>query len=161
MTPWTTAHQASPSMGFSRQEYWKGVPLPSPKIQHSCSKLNLSINENHIMRERGKESFCFSLHSYYYSYHLTSDKMNGSSDTASNSLTSTGYSTIKLYSNNCLPGDNIRSPRLRAQFQETSPHFRCQLQVVGPQVIHNSCLTRLQIKGFHDLLPFGSDYFLE
>ena len=29
-TPWTTAHQASPSMGFSRQEYWSGVPLPSP-----------------------------------------------------------------------------------------------------------------------------------
>ena len=30
VTPWTTAHQASPSMGFSRQEYWSGVPLPSP-----------------------------------------------------------------------------------------------------------------------------------
>ena len=30
-TPWTAAHQASPSMGFSRQEYWSGVPLPSPE----------------------------------------------------------------------------------------------------------------------------------
>ena len=29
-TPWTTAYQAPPSMGFSRQEYWSGVPLPSP-----------------------------------------------------------------------------------------------------------------------------------
>ena len=29
MTPWTAACQASPSMGFSRQEYWSGVPLPS------------------------------------------------------------------------------------------------------------------------------------
>ena len=29
-TPWTAAHQASPSMGFSMQEYWSGVPLPSP-----------------------------------------------------------------------------------------------------------------------------------
>ena len=28
-TPWTAAHQALPSMGFSRQEYWSGVPLPS------------------------------------------------------------------------------------------------------------------------------------
>ena len=28
-TPWTAAHQAPPSMGFSRQEYWSGVPLPS------------------------------------------------------------------------------------------------------------------------------------
>ena len=30
VTPWTAAHQAPPSMGFSRQEYWSGVPLPSP-----------------------------------------------------------------------------------------------------------------------------------
>ena len=30
VTPWTAAHQASPSMGFSRQEYWSGAPLPSP-----------------------------------------------------------------------------------------------------------------------------------
>ena len=29
-TPWTAAHQAPSSMGFSRQEYWSGVPLPSP-----------------------------------------------------------------------------------------------------------------------------------
>ena len=28
-TPWTAAYQASPSIGFSRQEYWSGVPLPS------------------------------------------------------------------------------------------------------------------------------------
>ena len=27
VTPWTAAHQAPPSMGFSRQEYWSGVPL--------------------------------------------------------------------------------------------------------------------------------------
>ena len=31
-TPWIVAHQAPPSMGFSRQEYWSGVPLPSPNI---------------------------------------------------------------------------------------------------------------------------------
>ena len=30
VTPWTTAYQAPPSMGFSRQEYWSGVPFPSP-----------------------------------------------------------------------------------------------------------------------------------
>ena len=29
-TPQTAAHQAPPSMGFSRQEYWSGVPSPSP-----------------------------------------------------------------------------------------------------------------------------------
>ena len=31
-TPWTAAHQAPPFMGFSRQEYWSGVPLPSPEF---------------------------------------------------------------------------------------------------------------------------------
>ena len=30
VTPWTVAYQAPPSMGFSRQEYWSGVPFPSP-----------------------------------------------------------------------------------------------------------------------------------
>ena len=30
-TPWTAAFQAPPSLEFSRQEYWSGVPLPSPK----------------------------------------------------------------------------------------------------------------------------------
>ena len=30
VTPWTAAYQAPLSMGFSRQEYWSGVPLPSP-----------------------------------------------------------------------------------------------------------------------------------
>ena len=29
-TPWTVAHQAPPSLGFSRQEYWSGLPFPSP-----------------------------------------------------------------------------------------------------------------------------------
>ena len=29
-TPWTVAYHASPSTGFSRQEYWSGLPFPSP-----------------------------------------------------------------------------------------------------------------------------------
>ena len=38
-TPWTAAHQAPPSMGFSRQEYWSGVPLPSPSNYiRSCKR---------------------------------------------------------------------------------------------------------------------------
>ena len=31
-TPWTAAYQAPPSMGFSRREYWSGLPLPSPVL---------------------------------------------------------------------------------------------------------------------------------
>ena len=36
VTPWTAAHQAPPSMGFSRQEYWSRVPLPSPRKDSLC-----------------------------------------------------------------------------------------------------------------------------
>ena len=32
VTPWSLAHQAPLSMGFSRQEYWSGLPFPSPPI---------------------------------------------------------------------------------------------------------------------------------
>ena len=34
VTPWTAAYQAPPSMRFSRQEYWSGLPLPSPIHTH-------------------------------------------------------------------------------------------------------------------------------
>ena len=35
-TTWTAAYQAPPSMGFSRQKYWSGLPLPSPKVLAGC-----------------------------------------------------------------------------------------------------------------------------
>ena len=35
--PWTAAYQAPPTMGFSRQEYWSGVPLPSPSLYSKSS----------------------------------------------------------------------------------------------------------------------------
>ena len=37
-TPWTAAYQAPPSTGFSRQECWSGVPLPSPSFTHRYSE---------------------------------------------------------------------------------------------------------------------------
>ena len=44
VTPWTAAYQAPPSMGFSRQEYWSGVPLPSPLVPPStCQRAMLPI----------------------------------------------------------------------------------------------------------------------
>ena len=36
--PWTVAHQAPLSMGFSRQEYWSGLPFPSPVIVQASAK---------------------------------------------------------------------------------------------------------------------------
>ena len=44
-TPWTAAYQAPPSMGFSRREYWSGVPLPSPL---KCSTWMQSQNDRMI-----------------------------------------------------------------------------------------------------------------
>ena len=41
-TPWTAAFQAPPSMGFSRQEYWSGVPLPSPVFETTVSVIPAS-----------------------------------------------------------------------------------------------------------------------
>ena len=41
VTPWTAAHQAPLSMGFSRQEYWSGVPLPSPSMILAYAKEEL------------------------------------------------------------------------------------------------------------------------
>ena len=44
-TPWTVAYQAPQSMGFSRQEYWSGLPFPSPgnlpnlRIKHQVSRI--------------------------------------------------------------------------------------------------------------------------
>jgi len=49
-TPWTAAYQASPSMGFSRQEYWSGVPLPSLLAVHKLGRKSRNVN---ILETRG------------------------------------------------------------------------------------------------------------
>ena len=44
---WTVAHQAPPSMGFSRQEYWSGLPFPSPKLStEELLLLNCGVGED-------------------------------------------------------------------------------------------------------------------
>ena len=48
-TPWTAAYQAPPSMGFSRQEYWSWVPLPSPS--RGISQLQISHFQEDPQRE--------------------------------------------------------------------------------------------------------------
>ena len=46
MTPWTAAHQAPPSMGFLRQEYWSGVP--SPSLRQTLTDIKEEIDSNTI-----------------------------------------------------------------------------------------------------------------
>ena len=41
-TPWTAAHQAPPSLGFSRQEHWSGLPFPSPMHESEVKVKSLS-----------------------------------------------------------------------------------------------------------------------
>ena len=50
-TPWTAAYQAPPTTGFSRQEYWSGLPLPSPteaKLFCSQARSNLPNSLPHL-----------------------------------------------------------------------------------------------------------------
>ena len=42
-TPWTAAYQAPPSMGFSRQEYWSGLPLPSLRFIMAAAAATKSV----------------------------------------------------------------------------------------------------------------------
>ena len=52
VTRWTVAHQAPPSVGFSRQEYWSGLPFPSPRFL-------LYVNTQHrkpLQAARGMET---------------------------------------------------------------------------------------------------------
>ena len=51
-TPWTAAYQAPPSMGFSRQKYWSGVPLPSPKPPYDPAIPLLGIYPEEIKNEK-------------------------------------------------------------------------------------------------------------
>ena len=57
-TSWTAAYQAPPSMGFSRQEYWSGLPLPSPKICWRRDKLPTSVFLGFLCGSAGRESAC-------------------------------------------------------------------------------------------------------
>ena len=50
VTPWTVAHQAPPSMGFSRQECWSGVPLLSPSFTSTIYYLTCCISSVSLIR---------------------------------------------------------------------------------------------------------------
>ena len=61
-TSWTAAYQVPPSMGFSRQEYWNGVPLPSPK-------------EDLWMAKKAHEKM-FNITNYYRNAHQNSNEVS-------------------------------------------------------------------------------------
>ena len=60
MNPWTAACQAPLSMGFSRQEYWSGLPFPTPGnlldpgIEHGSP----ALKEDSLLSEPSGKSYC-------------------------------------------------------------------------------------------------------
>ena len=60
-TPRIAAHQAPPSMGFSRQEYWSGVPLPSPIVLKIVSIFKIFYFFDAIVNEMIFLNFIFGL----------------------------------------------------------------------------------------------------
>ena len=68
-TPWTAAYPAPPSMGFSRQEYWSGVPLPSPSFMCYQSYFLKFIFNWRIIGLQCCVAFCYTTwisHGYTY-----------------------------------------------------------------------------------------------
>ena len=63
-TPWTAAHQAPLSMGFSRQEYWSGLPfpspghLPNPGIEPGSPALKTRLCENVLKNQQQNKACC-------------------------------------------------------------------------------------------------------
>ena len=67
-TPWTAAYQAPPSKGFSRQEYWSGVPLPSQSYVSRIQKYNSAfiISRANISSNLKKKTPYFSTFGHFH-----------------------------------------------------------------------------------------------
>ena len=57
-SPWTAAFQASPSMGFSRQEYWSGVPLLSPPLSTRSFLMSFKHDRKAAVKQNKKMKLC-------------------------------------------------------------------------------------------------------
>ena len=73
-TPWTAALQAPLSVGFSRQEYWSGVPLPSPSInansQNESTDLSIILTQKSLLWHISSFFWCISYSSSSCSFCL-------------------------------------------------------------------------------------------
>ena len=73
VSPWTVAHQASPSMGFYRQEYWNGLPFPSPgDLPHpGIEPRSPALKVDTLPSEPPGKSHCLLQNIEYSSLHYT------------------------------------------------------------------------------------------
>ena len=71
-TPWTVAHQAPPSMGFSRQEYWGGLPFPSPGdlSDPGIEPRSPTLQADTLTSEPPRNTSQLIRHVTYYIFHL-------------------------------------------------------------------------------------------
>ena len=60
-TPQTAAHQAPQSLGFSRQQHWSGVPLPSPSLSVCFPETSLNKGKRKIQSKLTRDSYALSL----------------------------------------------------------------------------------------------------
>ena len=87
-TPWTVAYQAPPSMGFCRQEYWSGLPfpspgdLPNPGIEPRFPALEADALTSEPLYMYGWIYMCTYIYIYIYIYTYTSYSMGGSYSSA-------------------------------------------------------------------------------
>ena len=56
MTPWTVAYQVLLSMRFSRQEYWSGLPFPSPKMDTIKDRNGMDLRAAEEIKKRWQEN---------------------------------------------------------------------------------------------------------
>ena len=78
VTPWTTAHQASPSMGLSRQEYWSGVALPSLllviQILEGCRLASPWVDITNLVYHPSPSMVATALLLLFFSYEFSLEK---------------------------------------------------------------------------------------
>ena len=108
-TPWTVAHQAPPSMGFSRQEYWSGLPFPSPYSINSNIQFSRSVVPNSL-RPHGVQ----------------------------HARISSPSPTPRAYSNSC-PSSQWRHPTISPLSSSSPPAFNLSQHQGLFQLVSSSC----------------------
>ena len=138
-TPWTAAYKAPPSMGFSRQEYWSGLPLPSPVVGNLGMIIIIKVNSK--------------LHTimYFFLSHLSF--VNFCFSTVSQSVSSVTHSCLTLYDpmNHSMPGLPVHHQL--PEFTQTHVHRVSNAIQPSHPLLHYSIQWRRQWQPIPVLLP--------
>ena len=90
-TPWTAAHQAPPSMGFSRQEYWSGVPMITTMHQTAMNQNSPpNVSSAHNDKKSGDSSCSKYSIKYFFPIQMTHQRYLNSESCSNSWIPSTG-----------------------------------------------------------------------